>query len=145
VEAVNALCLWAPAHPELTLGRYGWRSAQDARAAFTTGFAGLELPPGVRFDTDRKVLDIGGNPVSSAFFEDIVRHDPLESARRHRGSSLVVHGAADAAVPARIGERYARALETRLHVIDGAGHTFDSLPHQREVHRVTLEFFEQVL
>ncbi|NJK45687.1 MAG: alpha/beta hydrolase [Pleurocapsa sp. SU_196_0] len=145
VEALRCVCLLAPAHPDATLERYGFRAPRDVRAAFETGFSAMELTPGVRFEAETGVLDVFGNPVSSAFFEDLMRHDPLEAVRRHAGSSLVVHGSADAVVPVRIGASYAEALGTRLHTVEGGGHTFDSLPQQAEVLRVTLEFFKNSL
>jgi fermentation-respiration switch protein FrsA (DUF1100 family) len=91
------------------------------------------------------MLDIAGNPVSRAFFEDLTQHDPFASLRRHTGSSLVIHGSSDEVVPSVVGERYAAALETRFHAVQGGGHTFDSLTQQAEVLRATLEFFQQSL
>jgi uncharacterized protein len=142
---VRSLCLWAPAHPEISLGKLGSTNPERVRETFAAGFADETLPPGVRFDPELGVLDIGGNPVSSAFFEDLTRLKPLETVRRHAGSSIVVHGSADAVVPIRIGASYAEALGTRLHTVEGGGHTFDSLPQQAQVLRVTLEFFRNSL
>ena len=143
VESVKSLCLWAPAAPKIMLR--GFESVAMIRAAFAAGFPGREFPSGTGFNKELGVMDFAGNPVSSAFFEDTTLHDSVKSAANHRGSSLVVHGNADPTVPWQIGAEYAEALKTKLHIIEGGLHTFETLHHQREAHAVTLEFFKQTL
>ncbi|MFN3265545.1 MAG: alpha/beta hydrolase [Deinococcales bacterium] len=146
LESVKALCLWAPAAPKIMLWHdKGLDNPASIRAAYAAGFAGAIFPPGVRFNAERGVLDFGGNPVSSAFFEDTCTLKPIESIKNHKGASLVVHGDADPTVPWQIGQEYAHALNTKLHIIQGGLHTFETLPHQAEAHAVTLEFFKQAL
>ncbi len=144
VETVRALCLWAPATPQLMVSMAG-QSAEGIRTMFASGFSGRQFPPGIRFDAASGYLDLNGNPVAETFFLDALQHDSLESAARHTGASLVVHGTDDPTVPLAVGQQYAAALKTELHAIPGAGHTFDSLPFQAEVHRVSLEFFQRSL
>ncbi len=143
LESVKALCLWAPAAPKVMLR--GFQSPEMIRGAFAAKFAGAALQNGIIYNSEYNVLDFSGNPVSSAFFEDTCGHDSVASVKKHQGSSLVVHGNADPTVPWQIGQEYADALQTKLHLIDGGLHTFDNLQHQAEVHAVTLAFFQKSL
>ena len=143
VESVKSLCLWAPAAPKIMLR--GLDTPAAIRAAFAAKFAGAEFQSGISYNTDLNLMDFGGNPVSSAFFEDTCGLKPFETVQQHRGSSLVVHGNADPVVPWQIGAQYAEALKTKLHLIEGGLHTFETLHHQQQVHAVTLEFFRQTL
>jgi uncharacterized protein len=143
LEQVKALCLWAPAAPRIILN--GLDTPAAVRGAFAAGFPNAEFPAGIRFDPERGVMDFGGNPVSSHFFEDTCQLKPFETVKNHQGASLVVHGDADPTVPWQIGQQYAAALQTKLHTIAGGLHTFETLPHQAEAHAVTLEFFKRSL
>ena len=147
--AVKALALWAPASPAVMLGFFEGerRNEQFIRGAFARGFAGQEFPAGMGFDVPSGHMDMGGNPVSKEFFIDALNHDSLETVKNHTGPALIVHGTADPTVPFAVGQQYAAALEGRatLHAIDGAGHTFESMPHHDEALKVTLEFFQRSL
>ncbi len=142
-EQVKSLCLWAPAAPKIMLR--GLDTPVAIRAAFAAKFVGAEFQAGIAYNPELNVMDFGGNPVSSAFFEDCCGLKPFETVQNHRGSSLVVHGNADPVVPFEIGAQYAAALQTKLHGIEGGLHTFETLHHQAEVHAVTLEFFKKTL
>jgi uncharacterized protein len=146
---VKALALWAPATPAVMLGHFEGERRNPAfiAGAFAAGFAGQEFPAGIRFDATSGHMDFGGNPVSKEFFMDALSHDSLETVKNHAGPALIVHGTADPTVPFAVGQQYAVALGTRatLHAIDGAGHTFESMPHHDEALRVTLEFFQRSL
>jgi uncharacterized protein len=143
VENVKSLCLWAPAAPKVMLR--GLDTPQTIRAAFAAKFVGAQFQGGISYNSQLDVMDFGGNPVSSAFFEDCCDLKPFETVQKHRGSSLVVHGNADPVVPFSVGVQYAEVLKTKLHLIEGALHTFDTLDHQAEVHAVTLDFFKTTL
>ena len=146
---VKALALWAPASPAVMLGFFAEqrRNASSIAGAFAASFAGAEFPAGIGFDVHSGHMDFGGNPVSKEFFIDALNHDSLEMVKNHMGPTLIVHGTADPTVPFAVGQQYAAALEgrARLHAIDGAGHTFESIPHHNEAVRVTLEFFRSAL
>ena len=146
---VKALALWAPATPEVMLGHFTdeRRNSSFIAGAFAAGFPGQEFPIGMRFDAPSGHMDMGGNPVSKEFFIDALNHDSLGMVKNHAGFALIVHGTADPTVPFAVGQQYAAALEERatLHAIDGAGHTFESIPHHNEALKVTLEFFQRSL
>ena len=146
---VKALALWAPASPAVMLGWFQGerRNPASIAAAFADSFAGAEFPAGIGFDAPSGHMDFGGNPVSKEFFIDALNHNSLETVKNHNGPTLIVHGTADPTVPFAVGQQYAAALESRatLHAIDGAGHTFESIPHHDEALRVTLEFFQRSL
>jgi uncharacterized protein len=149
--AFKALSLWAPAHPSTWLGELPsntpidqvWATYQ-ARAKTPEGKAS-----GIDFDAETNRVDFYGNPVSQAFFDDLLRLDSFQTVVQHQGPALVVHGTADPAVSFQTGETYAKRLETRgptqLHAIPGGLHTFEKLGAQREAHAVTLEFFKSHL
>lgn len=147
--AVKSLALWAPASPAVMLGFFEGqrRNSASIAGAFAASFAGTEFPAGIGFDAASGHMDFGGNPVSKEFFIDALNHDSLSTVKNHTGSALIVHGTADPTVPFAVGQQYAAALESRatLHAIDGAGHTFESIPHHDEALRVTLEFFQRSL
>ena len=147
--SVKALALWAPASPAVMLGWFNGeqRNPASIAGAFVASFAGQEFPVGMRFDPPSGHMDMSGNPVSKEFFIDALNHDSLSTVKNHAGPALIVHGTADPTVPFAVGQQYAAVLEGRatLHAINGAGHTFESLPHHNEALRVTLEFFQRSL
>ena len=147
--SVNALALWAPATPAVMLGRFGSEGSNPVFIAdvFARGFAGQEFPAGIGFHAPSGHMDFGGNPVSKEFFIDALRHDSLTTVKNHAGPALIVHGTADPTVPFAVGQQYADALEghATFHGIDGAGHTFESIPHHDEALKVTVEFFQRSL
>ena len=143
VEPVKSLCLWAPAAPKIMLR--GFENPETVRGAFAAQFAGVEFQAGITFNAELGMMDFGGNPVSKEFFIDVCGLDSVEAVKNHAGSSLVVHGSADPVVPMAIGAEYAEALKTKLHVIEGGLHTFETLHHQAEAHAVTLDFFKATL
>ncbi len=143
-----ALALWAPAHPKVWLGAIPEGTpAEHVWAAYRDRASQPDAVIGYDRATDR--MDFFGNPVSINFFKDLMSHDSFQTVTAHRGPALVVHGTADATVPISVGEMYAQVLETRgettFHAIPDAPHTFETLPTQREAHRVTLAFFEKTL
>jgi dipeptidyl aminopeptidase/acylaminoacyl peptidase len=145
----RALTLWAPAHPRVWLGPLPHDTPAAHVWAAYQARAGTPEAPGLGFDAETDRLDFSGNPVSQAFFEDLLRLEPFQTVTAHKGPALVVHGTADPTVPIAVGEHYARTLETRgetkFHAIPNGLHTFESLPAQREAHAVTVEFFKAKL
>jgi dipeptidyl aminopeptidase/acylaminoacyl peptidase len=147
-----SLALWAPAHPKVWLGPIPEdASGEHVWAAYRESASKPGATIGFDETTDR--MDFFGNPVSRAFFHDLLALDSFQTVTAHRGPALVVHGTADPTVPISVGQTYAEVLETRgesagettFHAIPDALHTFETLSSQREAHRVTLEFFEKTL
>lgn len=104
-------------------------------------------------ETIRQVLetqgwfDIGGWKVSRNFYEDGLKVDPLREAVRYDGAALIVHGTEDTAVPVDHAYRYHAAFRCtkRLHLINGADHTFARCDWEEEVIKVTLEWLHMNL
>ena len=142
LEHFKAISLLAPTKPQHMLGVVRQASTEAAiDALFETGFVGFEFPPVIRFNTSRKVLDFGGNPVSRGFFKGLLELESLASAALHTGASVVIHGSDDQTVPVAIGQEYANALKTQLLEIAGGNHTFDHLEHQEQVIAHLLGFY----
>jgi uncharacterized protein len=146
VESFKALSLLAPTKPQHMLGVVRQaKTESEINALFDAEFAGSQFPPTIRFNSSRKVLDFGGNPVSSAFFKGLLKLDSVASAATHQGASIVIHGSDDQTVPVSIGQEYANALKTKVLEIAGGNHTFDDLEHQDQVIQAVLEFYSSSL
>lgn len=95
-------------------------------------------------------LDVGGLKVRPAFLSDLASLDPAGAAGRYAGPVLIVHGTADEALPLAHAHAFrdARAdssAPTRLEIIQGAGHTFESVQHTEVVCKLLVEFFGRQL
>jgi uncharacterized protein len=146
LEQFKALSLLAPTKPQHMLGIVRLAKTEAViDDLFDSDFAGSQFPPTIRFNSRRKVLDFGGNPVSSGFFKGLLELDSVVSVTKHQGASLVIHGSDDQTVPIAIGKEYANALNTRLLEIVGGNHTFDDLEHQDQVIQHLLEFYQSSL
>ncbi len=142
IEQFKALSLLAPTKPQHMLGVvHQAKTETQIDALFDAEFADTQFPPTIRFNSRRKVLDFGGNPVSSGFFKGLLELDSVQSVASHRGASLVIHGSDDQTVPIAIGQEYARALGSQFLEIEGGNHTFDHLEHQDQVIQALLEFY----
>ena len=73
--------------------------------------------------------DVGGLEVGQALIQEAMSADPVAALGGFEGPVLVVHGTADATVPAEHAHRYKAALGERaeLELIEGADHVFSSL------------------
>lgn len=142
----KSLVLWAPAHPKVWMGD---APADIGAEALWEAYKGRVRPPDLGYDPEIDRMDFSGNPVSYAFFENLLSLEPFQTVTAHRGAALVVHGTADPTVPILVGQTYAKALESRgkttFHTIPDGLHTFETLQAQREAHSVTLEFFQETL
>lgn len=122
---LRALVLWNPVgRPARLVERLG---AED--------LARIEQPDGI--------VDFGGWAVGAPFFQEMRTLDPLPKvAVPGTTPVLVVTGEADASVPMTEGQTYVEALravgrEVTAHNVRAAGHTFNTLAHQREAIEVT--------
>ncbi len=115
-----------------------WAPLADPYAIFLAG-AGGRLP-----ETD---YDNHGDLVGRAFSAELPSLDLLGAIRRYQGPLLVIHGDMDQTVPYQLGVRLYDAAPGRksLEIIPGAGHTFDSVPWERRVLDLTLDWWEATL
>jgi uncharacterized protein len=142
LESFKALSLLAPTKPQHMLGVVRQAKTEiEIDALFNSEFAGSQFPPTIRFNSRRKMLDFGGNPVSSGFFKGLLELDSVASAATHQGASVVIHGTEDQSVPVAIGQEYAQAMSSQFLEIAGGNHTFDDLEHQDQVIQALLAFY----
>ena len=93
------------------------------------------------------VLDYQGWGLGRAFLEELPQIQPLETVTGFAGPGLVVHGTRDESVPPSDGKDYHKVLgdRCRLHLVQGADHTFSSLAWQEEAASVSRDFLVQAL
>ncbi|MFB5192855.1 alpha/beta hydrolase family protein [Alicyclobacillus fastidiosus] len=92
---------------------------------------------------DVPYFDQGGNLVGRCLYDDVMQIDGLERAKPFPGPVLLVHGTADGVVPYQVSEAYrAKVFGERatLCLIDGADHTFNGTPWEREAIREIVTF-----
>jgi len=117
--------------------------------------SGLGKPPGVQ-EGRREArgpqpdaqgrIDIGGIQVGAGFQQDMQSFDALEESVPFSGPTLLVHGTADTAVDVGVSERAHQKLpNSRLVVIEGANHTFQSVESAKIVFEESLSFIRKVL
>jgi len=93
-------------------------------------------------------LELGPHRVGAGFVADVDRLQPLEEIRSYRGPALVVHGSCDESVPPEHADMYMEALPTQdksKHIVEGADHTFSSVPWEAEAIHVTTEWLSSRL
>jgi dipeptidyl aminopeptidase/acylaminoacyl peptidase len=126
-EQIKALCLWgATAH----MGR-------RMRERTT--------PEATSFLEEHGYVDLSGNQVGRAFFDVALKTDPLKEVKKFSGAALVVHGTEDVSVPVSEAYEYIDALkkrEPKLHLIEGADHTFNRMDWEADVIETTKQWFK---
>jgi hypothetical protein len=89
------------------------------------------------------LMDFGGNVLSSAFLQDgLALPDPLPALRSFPGKALVIHGEADASVPAEEAQFFKKSLgdKAAVYVLKGADHTFNKASWEKEVLETTINW-----
>lgn len=98
-----------------------------------------------KYDTWRK-LDNGnvysnGFELSPKFVEGLNGRDMYENTPNFTKNVLVIHGRADQSVPYLCGVKYAvNYKNSQLHLIDSAGHGYNSLEEANELYRKVIDF-----
>jgi len=127
-QDIAALCLWAPA------GNMG-ELIQDRIKQIEA--VGIDI-------SSMEYFDLGGNLVGKAFVEDVQSLDIFKIAAPYDKQVLILHGDRDEAVPLKTSYRYLEIYGDRakLHVIEGADHTFNKWEWEQEVIEKTVEFLK---
>jgi len=123
--SLRAAVLWSPvAHPGALV--------DDLRSDWTGG------------GSRRGMIDLGGWSVSRAFMSEYAGTKPLEAFETSRVTArvLLIHGNDDEVVPVGHSYDYQNALRgagarVKLQVMEGAGHTFESIDLDRRVINAT--------
>ncbi|MHB0878289.1 MAG: alpha/beta hydrolase [Anaerolineae bacterium] len=129
------------------------RSPRVKSAVLWSAVGSMEsLFTGMRADLGREGdlkdrIDLGGNVISRAFVESACAARPIDEVCSFAGPVLVLHGSNDEVVPPSDAEKYAQAIgpKARLHIIEGADHTFSSFEWERELYRLTGDFLAETL
>lgn len=92
-------------------------------------------------------VDLGGNVLNWAFYEDALTQDPLKWAASYKGPALVVHGDGDPTVPVDHADLYYGAIpgEKEKLIIPKADHTFNSHDWETAVIEKTATWFQKTL
>jgi uncharacterized protein len=88
-------------------------------------------------------LDQGGNLVGRAFAQDVRDLEVFGRAAGYQGEVLLIHGTADTTVPHYMSDRYQERSyghRGRLHLIEGADHTFNKHEWEQDVIRTLSHF-----
>ncbi|MCM8901105.1 alpha/beta hydrolase [Caldicoprobacter algeriensis] len=127
-QDIAALCLWAPAG---NMGQLIQERIKQIEAA------GIDI-------SSMEYFDLGGNLVGKAFVEDVQSLDIFKIAVPYDKQVLILHGDRDEAVPLKTSYRYLEIYGDRakLHVIEGADHTFNKWEWEQEVIEKTVEFLK---
>lgn len=127
-QDIAALCLWAPAG---NMGQLIQERIKQIQAA------------GVNIGS-MEYFDLGGNLVGKGFIEDVLSLDIFSVAAPYDKRVLILHGDRDEAVPLKTSYRYLEVYGDRakLHVIEGADHTFNKWEWEQEVIEKTVEFLK---
>lgn len=127
-EDIAALCLWAPAG---NMGELIQNSIREMEAA------GVNI-------SEMEYYDHGGNLVGKAFVEDVTSLDIFKIASFYDKRVLILHGDKDEAVPLETSHRYLEIYgdKAKLHVLEGADHTFNKFEWEQEVIEKTVEFLK---
>jgi pimeloyl-ACP methyl ester carboxylesterase len=115
----DALCLWAPA-------------ARNAEVFRKNGMPSTSNVP----------LDVGGLAISPKFIDEIMQTDAFSQAKHYEKPVLIVHGTEDPTVPFEHSQQLVKEFKNaELVPIEGANHTFTSIPWSDLAVGKTREFF----
>lgn len=112
-----------------------------------------------RFTRDRQqsirnmshgAIDYAGNIVGKAFLAEFGKIHPVNEVEHFKGPVLIVHGTEDKTEPATNATHYYKVLGgkhplTHKVLVEGADHSFSSVPWEKEAIHATAEFFKKAL
>ncbi|MCC3765920.1 alpha/beta fold hydrolase [Glycomyces sp. TRM65418] len=120
---VRSLALWAPAAAAVAMDEAAARRRADAIA-------------------EHGYDDFGGLPVHRRFTDDAEHIDPFADAAAYAGPVLLAVGSDDFVLGPDLLDRYRGAYGERLdlHVFEGVGHGFETVPARERLIRLTEDF-----
>lgn len=125
-EQIQTLALWAPVSEGLLnmVNYFGLENVYKGLAGDTVGAP-------------------DGDAIKGQFFKELGQFDPAVELEKFKQPVLLVQGTKDQAVLPFNAQRFAKAFRnplSRVHYIDGAGHRFDTIEHEKELLDVTEEW-----
>lgn len=123
---VRSLALWAPAAGAVAMGEEGAKRRADAIA-------------------EHGYDDFGGLPVHQGFVDDAAGIDPFADAAAYPGPVLLAVGSEDFVLGPRLLGEYQGLYGDRLdlHVFDGVGHGFETVPARERLVELTASYLER--
>ncbi|WP_335991423.1 alpha/beta hydrolase family protein [Glycomyces sp. MUSA5-2] len=123
---VRSLALWAPAAGAVAMGEEGAKRRADAIA-------------------EHGYDDFGGLPVHQGFVDDAAGIDPFADAAAYPGPVLLAVGSEDFVLGTRLLGEYQGLYGDRLdlHVFDGVGHGFETVPARERLVELTASYLER--
>ncbi len=91
-------------------------------------------------------VDMNGWALGKGFIDEMKRMNPLKAIAGARCPVLLVQGEKDLTVPSSGAQEYQKAFKKTgypmaIHLVEGAGHCFESILHEMELISVTLDWF----
>jgi dipeptidyl aminopeptidase/acylaminoacyl peptidase len=131
-------------------------AGRDTRVKSLALWAALSLVEEVSFLADERhqrqlaewgFIDWEGNLMGASFLEELAQMQPLEGVAHYQGPALIIHGTSDESLRVQNALAYQNAIpgRTELHIVESAGHTFDSHEWEEEVIEGTREWFLKTL
>lgn len=120
---VRSLALWAPAAVAVDMDEASAKARADAIA-------------------EHGYDDFGGLPIHRPFIDDAERIDPFADAAAHQGPALLIVGSEDFVLAPDLLDRYRGVYGERLelHVFEGVGHGFETVPARERLTELTGAF-----
>ena len=127
-DNVKKMALWAPAGElDAALKRYIHGTVGE-----------------INFDFEDK-MDLNAHVISKKLIDEIATLDIFEWAKDYKNFVLLIHGSKDEIVLLEGSKKYLEIYgdKAKLHIVQGANHTFDKQKWEYEVINETVQFFEK--
>lgn len=128
---VRALCMWSPAAVAVDEVGSGHLQGRSIAAEFAA----------------HGYFDSNGHRLSPALVEDLAELDVYGRAAAYTGPVRILHGDHDEVVPTSYVQRYLEHYpgNAELEIVEGADHSWATIPHRTRLHQSTLRFFRRHL
>ncbi|PLT29938.1 alpha/beta hydrolase family protein [Peribacillus deserti] len=86
-----------------------------------------------------------GYEFTRKFIESLLKHSPVESLKKFHGDALFVHGTGDDVIPYKYSLLFKDLVKnSKVHLVEGANHTYSCSSHFDELIHVTIEWLNKV-